>query len=169
MKYSLLEQEYKVKIKDKEINVKSPTIRNFLIIESKINSWDLLEILKAIDLLIPESWFTKAFKVINAEEIIEKVFGAIFQSNNSWKSKEEWFFPSTIDFLCPDSSRQIEYMKNTTINQMITQSAAKEWNMNLQNGKPENNRKILNRQISKEVIEAAKDRIRLKLNMKKDG
>jgi len=55
-------------------------------------------------------------------------------------------------------------MKNTTMNQMLTQSAAKERNMNLQNGKPHKNKSILYRQLDNSYIESAKDRIRLKFN-----
>ena len=164
MQYSLLEDEYEIEILGKKISFLSPTIRNFLVVEKKLKTGDIMEIVEAIDILIPNNEFWEAEKLIHSADIIKKVFDKVFPNWKSAKSNEEWFFPSIIEFLCPNADRQIEYMKNTTMNQMLTQSAAKEWNMNIQNWKPHKNKSILYRQLDESYIENAKDRIRLKFN-----
>lgn len=164
MEYSLLEEEYEIEILWQKVTFQSPTIRNFLVVEKKLKTSNLIEIVEALDILLPWNDFNEAQKLIHSADIIKKVFDKVFPNTKLTKSNDEWFFPSIIEYLCPNADRQIEYMKNTTMNQMLTQSAAKERNMNLQNGKPHKNKSILYRQLDNSYIESAKDRIRLKFN-----
>lgn len=164
MEYSLLEEQYEIEIVWKKITFQSPTIRNFLKVEKMLKTSNLMQVIEAIDILLPWAELSEAQKLVHSVDIIKKVFDKVFPNTKWVKSNDEWFFPSIIDYLCPNADRQIEYMKNTTMNQMLTQSAAKERNMNLQNGKPYKNKSILYRQLDNSYIESAKDRIRLKFN-----
>ena len=170
MKYSLIPIIHKIKFRWEEYKFKSPIIYNFLKVEELLESGDLLEMIKVIDIIIPKNKIKTAIKAAYCLDIVEKIFNQIFPEDEvswwSWSSSS--FFAASLDFISWSES-VIKFTKKTTISQLRTLSAAKERNMNIRNWKPELNNQILTRQLGKTEIEAAKDRIRLKLNAKKNG
>lgn len=166
--FSLLEkQEYSINYKWKEYKFESPKIYDFLIAQKHLEEDWFVWAKNALRIFLPKLKLNDLEYLEDWPKILEDVYSKIFFRKSNWNGWEEWFFPSVIDYLCPDVSRQVEYMKNYTIWQMLTQSAAKERNNNLAADKKYKNKEILLEELGTEYVEAAKDRIRNKFNTKK--
>lgn len=165
--FSLLEQEYSINYKNKNYKFLSPKIYDFLIAQQHLEKDWFVWVKKALEIYIPELKLSNLEYFEDWPKLIEEIYDKIFFRKSKWNDWEEWFFPSVIDYLCPDVSRQVEYMKNYTIWQMLTQSAAKEWNNNIAADKKYKNKEIILEELGNEYVEAAKERIRNKFNTKK--
>lgn len=174
MKFNLLKRSLNIDFQWKKYSFNEPTIKVILEIEELIEDKDVTKIPKIVDLLIPWNNIKMGIKVIYLSDIIKLVFKEVYWDDfvkDVWK-KQEWdskndFFPSTIMFYAELFwVLPWKLIESVTMTQLITYSAGKEWNNNIINKQEHKNRAIINRQMSNDEVEAAKDRIRQIFNFK---
>ena len=157
MEYKLTPIEHKIFFKDKEYKFESPILWDLEIITKKLSSWDIFQIMSVIDLFLWKDKIKQTDKFIHYSDILTSIYKEINPDYDKWWQGGLIFYPANIVFFAEKyGMHPTDFMKKTTLNQLLTYWAWTEWNMNIQNGKPERNQEIINRQVPKELIEEAK-------------
>lgn len=165
MEYSLLVREHEIEFKWKKIKFNSPILYDFMKFTEVLGKWDVELYPSAIKTIvtIDESDIIIASY---AKEITEKIIDQIYpKKDDEWvkSGQSNSFFPANIDYISSSYwMHPVDFLKNTTVNQMEAIWAAKERNWNIRNWDEHKNKWILTRQLGKKFEKDAKDRIREK-------
>ena len=162
MKYSLLPYTHELIIDWEKHKFIDPLIWDYLLFE------EMIEEKKHIEWIL---FMAPSFKKMNlqtfalkTQDILVWIIKLISTSNNKGSpNKEDWFFPAAIDLLC-ERYWQLPnvLMTNMRMHQMKASFKWREWNINLQNNKPDANRWIIQEQEDQEDLLAQVKAMRLK-------